>query len=1281
MESIFIHIYNILRRHNYLLYIVLSLIVLISVIGISKLKLNEDINAIIPQSSETDEILKVLDYSKFTDQIIFMVESDQDIPDIESIKSAARTLNAKLESDTLVQEVKASVQSNEMLSIYRHFIENPHLYLSQDDYADIERRLSSSEVDKCVKSCYKQLISPTGIVASRSILNDPLGIAAIGLKKLREFQIDDNITTKDGLLFTKNGETLMLILKPKYASNRTDINSQLIENIDKYISEIELDSSVKIQYYGGTAVAVANAVQIKRDIIITVSLSILLLLLLFIGVFRRVKVVLLLFLPIVLGVGLAVAILSFTIGELSAISLSVGAVLIGISIDYSLHIFIHYRDSGSIKETLKHITEPILMSSITTASAFLTLSILNSEALTELGLFVAITILLVALFILTLVPLLLSKVSDNRRENSSIKLSVIWNKFTPKSSNYRWPMLSVIALSILFYFTSKDIKFSSDISKLNYTSSTLSKAETRLKEISSAAYSSMFVISSGRNFNEALESAESTYQRVKESEYFNDILSYNSISDLIFTSEEQGRKIDIWNEFWSRQNRDTIKQRFIESGAKFKIKASGFNKFYKMIEFKSRSSRSNFDILKKSITDNYTIETDSLIYISSVIKVDQSNRGEIYGSINSLPDTVIIDKGGMITTFFNSLRENFNYMVIVSQALMFLIILIFLGRVELAIITYTPIALSWIWTTGLMGLFGLEFNIFSVIVSTFIFGLGVDYSIFLLKGLQANFKFGGRSIKPYRQSIAISAFTTVAALGVLIFAKHPALRSIAFASIIGIVSVVIIANIVIPTLFRYIVGFKERRKAGSIRVITALDILVTTLFFLLFLIGTLSLTIIIPLFIILPYSHRVKKFHFHYLLSSFFKTVVKIATWSKIEIIDRDLLNFDSPSVIISNHQSHIDLALILMLNPKIIVLTNSWVWNNPFYGFIVKFADYYPLSEGVDNGIDKIESMVEQGYSVLIFPEGTRTDNGKIKRFHQGALYLADRLNLELQPLIITGLFEALPKTDFLLKPRKITMKVLPRVVIDRVDLDRGETYRVATQALTRHYREEFRKLNNDTIDPDILYRELIHNYIYKGPVLEHYARVKINMEDRYRLFDSIIPKDAKVIDIGCGYGFLPLMLKMLSNRREVIGIDYDSDKIAVAQHIVEERDGIDFRCEDITDGALESSDIYILNDVLHYISKERQDKLLSTCYNRLNIGGKIIIRDANSDDKKGTKGTAFSEFLSIKILKFNKMKYEDIRFISGSELIDSAERANFKVKVIDDNRFTSNTTYILER
>lgn len=159
---------------------------------------------------------------------------------------------------------------------------------------------------------------------------------------------------------------------------------------------------------------------------------------------------------------------------------------------------------------------------------------------------------------------------------------------------------------------------------------------------------------------------------------------------------------------------------------------------------------------------------------------------------------------------------------------------------------------------------------------------------------------------------------------------------------------------------------------------------------------------------------------------------------------------FEKPSLIICNHQSHLDLMAIMMLTPKLIILTKDWVWNNPFYGLVIRYADYFPISD-MEQMTKNLRTMVDKGYSVMIFPEGTRSEDCRIQRFHRGAFYLAEQLQLDIVPLLIDGFGKVLPKKAFRLYPGHMSLEVMPRISYQEIH-EAG--YREMTRRMYHQYK-----------------------------------------------------------------------------------------------------------------------------------------------------------------------------------------------------------------------------------
>lgn len=173
-----------------------------------------------------------------------------------------------------------------------------------------------------------------------------------------------------------------------------------------------------------------------------------------------------------------------------------------------------------------------------------------------------------------------------------------------------------------------------------------------------------------------------------------------------------------------------------------------------------------------------------------------------------------------------------------------------------------------------------------------------------------------------------------------------------------------------------------------------------------------------------------------------------------------DGVDFNRPHVIICNHQSHLDLMCLLIFAPNIICLTNDWVWNNPFYGFLIRAAEYYPIHEGIDNLLPKLRKLAEQGHSIAIFPEGTRSKDCQIGRFHQGAFYIAEQLGLDILPMCLYGPGKVLPKKTYLLNKGPIYIEV--GETIGHIKLKEMGDCMAQASTIRSWYKEEYERISN---------------------------------------------------------------------------------------------------------------------------------------------------------------------------------------------------------------------------
>ena len=95
----------------------------------------------------------------------------------------------------------------------------------------------------------------------------------------------------------------------------------------------------------------------------------------------------------------------------------------------------------------------------------------------------------------------------------------------------------------------------------------------------------------------------------------------------------------------------------------------------------------------------------------------------------------------------------------------------------------------------------------------------------------------------------------------------------------------------------------------------------------------------------------------------------------------------------------------------------------------------------------------------MVIFPEGTRSEDCKIRLFQRGAFYLAEQLKLDILPVFIKGFGEVLPKKSFHLHPGTMSIEVMPRLCREKLTVE--DNYR----ALTRRMRRAYLKWNHEEV------------------------------------------------------------------------------------------------------------------------------------------------------------------------------------------------------------------------
>lgn len=1283
MTQFFIGLYDYFERHKILFYLSLISCVLLMGFFALQVRFEENITQFFPDTKDSQNTIKVFDNLKIKDKIIIMLSSadtcHQVEPDslIEAAGQLQQTLTEKA-GGTLIKGIFAQVDQSLIGGATDFVYEHLPLFLTDTDYQRFDSLLTEKGIQAIMQKNYTNLLSPAGIALRSYILRDPLGLGSEALKHLQDFQLEANYEIYDEHIFSKDGSTLLMFITPVFSTGSTGKNDELIKILEEELQHVQGESpTIRAEYFGGPSVGVYNARQIKKDTILTSSLALLIIIVFISLVFKRKRSIPLIITPVLFGGLFALFLIFFIKGSISAIAVGAGSAVMGIALSYSIHMLAHQNHVSTVQQLIKEIAYPLTVGSFTTIGAFMGLIFTSSDLLRDFGLFASLALVGTTLFCLIYLPHFLKGQADVK-QGCILRIIEKINAYSYEKN--KWLVGGILLITVICLFTSQKVGFNNDMMSLNYEPQHLKQSEEKLMQLFDSDEKTVLFVSVGKDMNQATETYAITNQKLSTLKDQGLIKDYASASQFLISPQEQQLRLKRWKDYWTDEKQQQIRKQLETAATEYRFRPGSFDPFYQWLNqpFGEYHYTAQEDDLSGKLLNEWQTSADSITMLISQIRISDQNKETVYQNFSKTQDVVIFDRSYFANKWVSAINDDFYLILYISSFLIFFALWFSYGRIELTLMSFLPMLVSWVIILGLMGILGIEFNIINIILSTFIFGIGDDFSIFIMDGLQNKYRTGQKVLNSHKTAIFFSAFTTVVGMGALVFAKHPALQSISLISILGMIAVVLVAYTIQPLIFRFFIAGPASK---GLPPYTLIGLIRTVLLFLLFFIGCIFLRVLIAVLYLVPVRKSSKQRLVCRLIQITCKGILLLATAVKKEHINKANERFQHPAIIIANHQSFIDILVLLSLSSKILMVTNHWVWHSPFFGAIIRYVDFYYIGEGYEQYMERMRKKVKEGYSIAIFPEGTRTYNGKMKRFHKGAFYLAETLQLDILPILLYGNNKIIAKAQpFNIRKGIIYTEILPRIPAD--DLSFGTTYQERTKRISAYMKEGYARIcrEKNTTDNPAFYEALIQNYIYKGPVVEWYIRIKVKMERNYRLFNRLIPAQGQITDIGCGFGPLCYMLSMLSEDRDILGIDYDEDKIALAQHGWLRNEHLQFRHGNALEYPLPESDVFILNDMLHYMSYEHQRTLLLKCADRLRSQGMIIIRDGNSANTSKHRLTRFTELLSTRIFNFNRTAGE-LYFTTETQLREIAVTCGMNVEIIPNDKYTSNTIYIFRK
>lgn len=671
MKNLLLRIYDYFAVHRRALWIGFAVVFAALVALAATLRYNEDIMDFLPITEEERAALDAYQSQDAAAQLVLIIDEGEEdrrydaLDEIEVLLSAqGYQLSLEMDPTEQIAELYAQLPCLIADSVYDRF---DSLFTPEAVRAALLR-------DRTI------LNTPGSSFLAPAIQNDPLGLV-----QLPSFQTS--------LASSKN----YAFLESPYGGTETQKNAALVDSLQAATEAIAASfPELNIRWTGAPVIAVGNARRIKTDTLLCISLSAVLIILLLAYAFPRRRDICLILLSVSVGWVTGMAVLHMITPAVSAVVLGIGSVLIGIAVNYPLHLLVHQRYTSSVRQTLDEVLSPLIVGNITTVGAFLTLVPMQATALRHLGIFASAMLVGTILFCLFVLPHLMSADPTRIRE---IKFPFVHRT----SSSAHCPLYIVhftlflcTILAGLYLWLCPYDRFDSNLNHINYM----------------------------------------TAQQREDMSAFD------------VKTDDAAR----WADYWSSHDPQALIATIRNEAAAAGFRPEAFQPFYD--------------------------------HLTSVGK-----------------DATTISVGGLMAKISERLSDNFDYIGACCSLIVFIFLWISFKRFSLALIAFVPMALSWIWILAIMQLCSLQFNIVNIILATFIFGQGDDYTIFIVEGILYERRTGKAILPQYRQSIILSALIMLIGIGILVFAVHPAMHSLGVVTLIGMAVVLLMAFTVPPFLY------------------------------------------------------------------------------------------------------------------------------------------------------------------------------------------------------------------------------------------------------------------------------------------------------------------------------------------------------------------------------------------------------------------------------------------------------------------------------------------------
>jgi len=822
MDRFFIAIYRFLEKRRPLMWILLLGSFALFVFFGLKVKYEEDISKLLPSSDSAEESGLAFGNLKVKDKIFIQILGREGAAEPSVLAQYsdefAEGLKERDSQTGYIAGILNGLDGDVMMNVLDYALGNVPVFVDESCYEAFDSLLTPEAIEVSMRQNMELVYSDEDGSATAMVAQDPAALRKALLPQGKSFAGGmGGYAMVDGHFFCPDSTVALIFLSPDFNSMDSKAGTALVSMIeDEAESFIEAHPEVEVLFHGSPVNSVFNSRQIKKDLALTIGISLVLICLVIGLCFRNAGTLPMLLGPVVYGAFSALACMFWIKGGMSLMAIGLGALVLGVALSYCLHVLTHYKYVGDPVQVLKDQSTPVCLGCLTTIGAFAGLLFTQSELLKDFGMFASFAMIGTTIFALVFLPHFFRPEKNRRNEKAFAVLDRI-NSYPV--DRCVWLIVAIAAVCAVCLYTQNRVTFDSNLRNIGYIEPSVRKSENIYSEKNNKGFASMYYAAAGKTLDEALYNSLRIKAILDSLENEGIVKQYSKVSDLFVTEERQQERIARWKSYWTEGRISETEKLIGASAVRNGLSADMFDSFFAMLEADYQPvSLYDSGVLPEELVCNFIEEGydgEYLVFTSALMP--REDKRIVNDAVAACPHGVVIDPFYYTDDMVRILNDDFNVILGISTVFVFIVLLASFRSLVLAVLAFLPMGLSWYVVRGAMAIFGLQFNLINIIIATFVFGIGVDYSIFVMNGLLS--KASGkddRLLTYHKTAIFFSAFVLIVVIVSLLFATHPAIRSIGISTLIGMGSTVLLTYTVQPFLFRQLLKIKYfRRRFGN----------------------------------------------------------------------------------------------------------------------------------------------------------------------------------------------------------------------------------------------------------------------------------------------------------------------------------------------------------------------------------------------------------------------------------------------------------------------------------